>query len=163
MKRLVFSLVFVSCLITRALAWDFEAGNLLYSIISNNPPEVCLEGSADGEAFQGDLNIPAMVIYEGVEYAVTSAASYAFWHCRQLTGLYVSASVTNLGDGINPFLDTSINTIAVDDNNPVYHTQGNCIVDERTATLVVGCNNSIITDDVVNIGKWAFGACLQLF
>lgn len=161
MKRLVFLLVFVSCLITRALAYDFEAGNLLYTITSTNPPEVCLEGSVDGEAFQGDLSIPAMVIYDGVEYAVTSVASYAFWHCGQLVGLYVPASVTNIGDGINPFLGTSLNMIAVDDNNPVYHTQGNCIVDERTATLVVGCNNSVIPDDVVHIGKWAFGACLS--
>lgn len=161
MKRLLFVMAFMSCLTTRALAYDFEAGNLLYSIVSSNPPEVCLEGSVDGEEFQGDLNIPATVIYDGVEYAVTTVASYAFWHCGQLTGLYVPASLTNIGDGINPFLGTTLDTIVVDDNNPVYHAQGKCIVDERTATLAVGCNNSVIPDDVVIIGKWAFGECLS--
>lgn len=155
----------------RLFAYDFESGNLQYSIISTNPPEVCLEGSVEGTAFQGELDIPATVTYDGVEYSVTTIAPYAFWNYDQLTGLHIPASVTHIGYGVDPVMGTithnnpfvgarSLETITIDSGNPVYFAEGNCIIEEQTATLVVGCNHSVIPGEVEAIGKYAFAACL---
>ena len=171
MKRIVFTVALVIGLMTRIFAYDFESGNLQYSIISTNPPEVCLEGSAEGAAFQGELDIPAMVTHDGIEYSVTTIAPYAFWNYDQLIGLHVPASVTHIGYGADPVFGNTIiqnpfvgarnlETITVDTDNPVYYSQGNCIVEEQTATLVVGCNHSVIPGEVEVIGKYAFAACL---
>lgn len=163
---------FLLGLMTRSFAYDFESGGLLYSIISADPPQVCLEGSVDSTAIQGELVIPDTVAFNDVDHAVTDIAPCAFWHCGQLTSLYVPASVTNIGYGshpsmssitiqCNPFVDTHLELITVDPDNPVYYSQGNSIVDVRTATLVVGCDNSTIPDGVVTIGTYAFAACLN--
>ena len=42
-------------------AYDFQSGNLLYTIISTAPPCVTLDGHVDGQAAQGELVIPALV------------------------------------------------------------------------------------------------------
>ena len=62
----------------RAMAWDFQSGNLLYTIISTEPPCVSLDGHIDGTEAQGELAIPEMVDYEGVSYTVTTIAPAAF-------------------------------------------------------------------------------------
>lgn len=162
MKQLFFVTALLFSLMAQSFAYDFESGNLLYSIINTDPPQVCLEGSAEGTAFQGELIIPDAVTYEDINYSVTAIAPYAFWHCERLTSLYVPATVTNIGDGNNPFVGTiNLETIFVDLNNPVYesnHSEGNCIV--KVDTLVVGCNNTLIPGTVKVIGKDAFACCL---
>ncbi len=61
-------------------------------------------------------------------------ADYAFTACDELT------------------------SIAVDEDNTKYHSEGNCIIETESKTLVVGCQNSVIPSDgsVTSIGKNAF-------
>ena len=88
MKKLSLILMFlVSAMVCGAQ--DFQSGDLLYEIISDNPPEVSLFGHVDGQDAQGELNIPATVQFEGVDYTVAELSWYAFNECHGLTGTLV--------------------------------------------------------------------------
>ncbi|MBO7618347.1 MAG: hypothetical protein J6T22_14245, partial [Bacteroidales bacterium] len=64
-----------------------QSGDLLYSIISMNPPYMRVIGHVDGEDAQGFLFIPEMVTYEGVAYTVTEIGNLAFRFCSGLEGV----------------------------------------------------------------------------
>ena len=51
---------------------------------------------------------------------------------------------------------STLEKITVDPNNENYISEGNCVIDKRTNTVVVGCKNSIIPDWVEIIGDAAF-------
>jgi hypothetical protein len=63
-----------------------QSGDLLYSIISVNPPCVSVIGHVDGEDAQGELVIPETVTYMGFDYTVTEVGDRAFQRCSGLTG-----------------------------------------------------------------------------
>ena len=65
----------------------FQSGDLLYSIISTNPPHVSVVGHVDGENAQGEIVIPETVTYEGVAYVVTEIGHLAFRRCSGLEGV----------------------------------------------------------------------------
>ncbi len=118
--------------------------------------------------------------------SVTSIGSSAFYHCTSLTSVTIPDSVTSIGG--SAFSDcsslTSINipdsvtsiggsafsgcsslkSITVDTGNPVYHSDGNCLIETETKTLISGCKNSIIPADgsVTSIGYSAFYDCSKL-
>jgi hypothetical protein len=52
----------------------------------------------------------------------------------------------------------------VDPGNTVYHSEGNCLIETDSNTLITGCKNSIIPDDgsVTGIGDNAFSDCSDL-
>ena len=118
--------------------------------------------------------------------SVTSIGSYAFCDCKGLTSITISNSVTLIGD--SAFRDcTSLTAITIPDSvtligdlafngctgltditvskgNTVYHANGNCLIETRTKTLILGCKNSVIPDDdsVTLIGDLAFDGCSSL-
>ena len=59
---------------------------------------------------------------------------------------------------------TGLESIVVEEGNPVYHSAGNCLIETQSKTLLLGCKNSIIPDDgsVTSIGGGAFGNCTGL-
>ena len=84
----------------QALAYDFQSENLLYSIISTEPPRVCLDGHIEGTAAQGELIIPETVEYEEVTYTVTQIGHMAFAGCYGLTGhLTIPSTVDTINAG----------------------------------------------------------------
>ena len=97
MKKLVFTLTILAGFTMQALAYDFQSGNLLYTIISTVPPCVSLDGHIDSTAAQGELVIPETVEYEGVTYTVTSISRNAFYYCQGLTGnLVIPNTITEI-------------------------------------------------------------------
>ena len=118
---------------------------------------------------------------------VTKIGSYAFSDCQQLTALEIGNGVTSIGEcafnecsGLTgvlviPSSVTSIGEFAfrycngftgilVDDENAVYHDDGNCLIETTSKTLILGCNNSVIPNNnsVTIIGDWAFYKCSGL-
>ncbi len=79
----------------QALAYDFQSGNLLYTILSTDPPCVSLAGHVDGTAAQGELVIPETVNYDGVTYTVTEIGHMAFAQCSGLTGNLLIPNTVN--------------------------------------------------------------------
>ena len=72
--------------VLQAFAYDFQEGNLRYTIISANPPEVSVSGHVNGTSAQGTLTIPDTVSHDGVTYTVTEIGERAFQNCTSLSG-----------------------------------------------------------------------------
>ena len=89
----------------------------------------------DGALMYVDPSLTEFVIPD----SVTSIEDSAFWGCSGLT------------------------SIVVEEGNPVYHSDGNCLIETASKTLVVGCKTSVIPDDgsVTSI-DYAFSYCTSL-
>ena len=92
--------------------------------------------------------------------SVTSIGDYAFHICAGLTSVTIPNSVTSIGDGAFEYC-SGLEAITVENNNPVYHSAGNCLIETESKTLIAGCKNSVIPADgsVTSIGKYAFYWC----
>ena len=177
MKKLVITLIMMLGLIVQAWAYDFQSGNLLYTIISTDPPCVSLDGHIDGQNAQGELAIPETVTYDGVTYTVTKIGYEAFYQCSGFTGdlvipstvdtimtrafkncsgftgnLVIPNSVRHLGGGAFEWCYGFDGTLVLPEAIPVinaYTFQG--------CTGLTGTLN--IPSTVTSIGPAAFGYC----
>lgn len=86
---------------------------------------------------------------------ITEIGSNAFIG-ENINHIHIPSSVKNINP--NAFSLTKIKKITVDNNNTVFHSEGNCLIETNTKTLIVGCESSIIPTDgsVRKIGDWAF-------
>jgi hypothetical protein len=59
---------------------------------------------------------------------------------------------------------SSLKSITVETGNTIYHSQGNCLIETASKTLILGCKNSIIPPDgsVTSIEDQAFYDCSNL-
>ena len=106
MKKLILSLVILAGFAIQAFAYDFQSGDLLYTIISAAPARVRVVGHIYGVDAEGELIIPEMVEYEGVQYSVTEIGKNAFRGCSNLNGrLVIPPTVTKIG--IAAFMECS--------------------------------------------------------
>ncbi len=94
---------------------------------------------------------------------VTSIGIQAFRECDSLTSITIGGNVTSI-DSLTFGMCGSLTSITVSDNNPIYHSSGNCLIETATKTLVTGCQNSIIPTDgsVTSIASSAFYFCRSL-
>ena len=89
--------------------------------------------------------------------SVQTISSFAFDDCSGLTSVTIPSSVTSIGSGI--FIGcTGLTSISVDAENTVYDSRNNCnaIIETSTNTLIQGCKNTTIPNDVTKINSNAF-------
>ena len=93
----------------------------------------------------------------------TSIGERAFSRCNSLTSITIGEGVTSIGDYAFSGC-ISLESIIVDEGNTVYHSDGNCIIETESKTLIAGCKTSIIPSDgsVTSIGRYAFSYCTSL-
>ena len=107
--------------------------------------------SIRGSAFSGCSSLTSIEIPSGV----TSIGDYAFRDCSSLTSIEIPSGVISISD--SAFAGCiNIDTINVADSNSIYKSDGNCIIEISTNTLIVGCKNSIIPNYITSIGNFAF-------
>ncbi len=92
-------------------------------------------------------------IYNGKP--VTQIDFFAFDECAALKNLIIGSNIMELSP--NMFRHShNIEEIKISEDNPYYYSSSDCIIRKSDKTLVLGCNNSLIPNDVVFIGERAF-------
>ena len=127
---------------------------------------------------QGEIILSSVVVYNNTYYSVTAIDDKAFWDCQNLVGdltipdgiesigffafwgcRFLSLSIPNSVIDIAPnafVFEESLEYIAVNEANPIYYSENNTIIRREDKTLVLGCMNTTIPNDIVIIGSYAF-------
>lgn len=85
--------------------------------------------------------------------SVTGIRDGAFGGCF-IRNFYIPACIQSFvisGHGI-----VGLETVSVEEDNAVYYSSGNCLIEKSTQTLYVGCKNSVIPSGVKRIKTGAF-------
>lgn len=99
-------------------------------------------------AYSTEINLP-----ESLE----NIGSSAFYKCYNLKSLNIPVNVSKIGTAITTGCD-NLEILTVSDGNTHYHSDGNCIIEMSSKTLIAGCKTSVIPDDgsVEIIGESVF-------
>lgn len=113
----------------------------------------------DDMAFNHCESLTSVVIPEGV----TRIGNSAFQVCTSITSITIPESVTQLGSTVFDAC-SGLESIIVEEGNKVYDSRGNCnaIIETATNTLLSGCQNTVIPEDVTIINYGAFFKCSPL-
>ena len=126
------------------------------SLTSVNLPDSIT--SIGGYAFNGCISLTSINIPNSV-----TSIDYLAFYCSSLTSIDIPNSVTSIGEGAFSRC-TALTSITVEEENPAYHSDGNCLIETATGRLIQGCNNSVIPNDgsVKIICNSAFYGCSDL-
>ena len=108
-------------------------------------------------AFEWCKNLSKVVLRDGIK----EIGAEAFLDCA-IKELIIPESVINIH--AQAFEGCPIESIVVQEGNPIYDSRDNCnaIIETETNTLVYGCKNTKIPQSVSSIGSYAFYRCLTL-
>lgn len=87
----------------------------------------------------------------------------AFSHCTSLINITIPSSVKKIEEAIFCRC-VSLLSIVVENGNVIYDSRDNCnaIIETETNTLIAGCKNTIIPNNITSIGRCAFYVCSLL-
>ena len=136
-----------------------------YTLDENGTLTITGNGSIDFGAFRGfgkedDKRVIKKVV---ISSGMIGIGNFAFENCSDLKSVEIPASVTSIGSAA--FKDCSgLESMNIDEANTTYENPAgsNAIVEKSSKTLVAGCKNTKIPDDVKIIGAYAFCGCSDL-
>ena len=94
---------------------------------------------------------------------LTTLGYAAFRHCYALNEVVIPSTVTQV-EGSTFSGCTSLTSIVVESGNTKYDSRNSCnaIIETATNTLIAGCQNTVIPNNVTSIGSQAFYQCSSL-
>lgn len=96
MKHKIFTLFFaLVASIGTMLGEKIQIDDLYYWIDGTNKTAIVLSGA---NKYSGDIVIPSSILYNGIDYSVTSIGEYAFFQCYSLASVSICNSVTSIGE-----------------------------------------------------------------
>ena len=96
-----------------------------------------------------NTQISGLVIPDGIEKIHISAFSY----CNNLSSVYLGKNVKS----VSAFNSCkNLENLAVSPENNTLYSDGNCVIDTYSKTVLVGCKNSIIPDGVKGLTSGCF-------
>ena len=150
------ALLVATCLPAVASAQNFMSGGIGYHVLSSEDHTVEVTVKESCSPYQGNINIPATVTYNGETYDVVALGEKAFSQAS-LSGIIIPSSVTQIKYGcflfancpstINvpasvtdietlAFAALNLNAINVDENNPNFMSMDKMLFSKDTTTLV---------------------------
>lgn len=156
---LSFFVLFIVCL--NAEAYDFEDNGIYYRISNEYHRTVAVtykDCTWDSNQkthiyendYKGDVRIPSAVIYDSIQYSVTSIDYYAFSGCDSLTGITIPSSVVGINsrafDGC-----TALKSLILPDSIEYYKDKNTGIklfCNRGSATLLALWNENIVPLDI---------------
>ena len=113
----------------------------------------------DVGAFHGCTSLESVTIGD----SVTTIGDFAFFGCTSLASVTIPDSVTSIGAGAFEVC-AGLESLTVDANNTVYDSRNNCnaVIETGSNTLIAGCKNTVIPNDVTTVGEDAFFGCTSL-
>lgn len=160
----------------KGIVFQSKGGDkLYYKILSQNTCE--LTGAVRG-SYQGIVDIPGTVTYNGVKYTVTKVGRQAFAnqkaitsvtvpasvtaiedrafdHCTKMTTLRVQGKLTYFGKGVTAYC-SSLTKITFDKPDK-FVAIGNCVYNKPGKILLAGCHTaSMAKNDGLVIEEMAF-------
>ena len=179
-KRMAWTVLLVLLLnvagLTKAFAQEqFEADNLLYTIISTNPPTVSLDGHVDGTSASDELVIPETVENGSITYTVAAIGDNAFANYTDMYGdIDIPNTVLTIGshafdnagfDG-NLTIGTSVTTIGSYAFANLGSTGGDLHIPNSVTQIGDHAfyqsyfdGTFVLSNAVVSIGEYAFYGC----
>jgi len=130
------------------------------AIVPTLPDSYCGGGYVIGEyAFYSYDKITDIIIPSGV----TGIKAWAFAYCTSLKSVTVPDSVEFV-ETYAFFACGSVKEISVDEENSAYKSEGNCLIEKESGTLIAGSTESVIPKDgsVKLIADAAFFGCAEL-
>ena len=124
-----------------------ESGNTVYNSFEN-----CLIEKSTKTLVVGCING-----YIPDNGTVVSIAEGAFHGYTNLTSVTIPACITSIDSAA--FFGCQLMNLTVSDENEIYYSVDNCIIEKNTKTLVLGCASGVIPSDaniVTQIGRYAF-------
>ena len=94
---------------------------------------------------------------------ITKIGAYQFCGFKRIVKIVIPYSVKEIGFAAFKGCQ-NLTSIIVDEKNPRYDSRNNCnaIIDTQTNTLILGCKNTIIPENIKSIGDSAFSNCVNL-
>ena len=135
-----------------------------YTLDENGTLTITGNGSIKSAAFSDFEEETGRVIKKlVVSSGIKEIGSAAFRGCRNLKSVEIPDSVTSMFPTSFEYC-SSLESINVDEANTTYESPkgSNAIIEISSKTLLAGCKNTKIPDDVKIIGKSAFAGCSEL-
>ena len=102
----------------------------------------------------GEIIIPSVVTYNGTDYTVTAIDSNTFFEC-DITSVFIPNSVIDIIPEAFRF-SASLESITVDEENPMFYSESNALIRRADMALVAGCKATTIPDGIETICVSAF-------